>query len=443
MGSELVDHPSGEVLWLDLGVWREVDDLEVEAISARGLLDCCDRRVVARGAVRVPVLADPYSAFIPRLDAAVYPYDWRDSIEVEGERLRTFLRFVAKRDPRPITLVGQSLGALVAVEALARAPDLDRTIDRLLLAAPPIGGSLRPLRVIESGSATPLEWLVRRGVLRRSAATLPVLPQLLIAPADHWPERVGDVALRHPVRTGDDLYRPAAWTNRYRVALRRRILSVARRIHRGRRSAFGVVTRRLAERTHLIVAVHGKTPYAATRNRAGGWVLHALPDPPSGRWSNGDGTVLLQASLVPGLPEDRVHVVVPERRESLHGDLLDRPETLDAVRALLDGRRPDLATLSETLERVDWSWERAGAPDPGETEHLAWDERARMRGLVPPEEWGENLDPEGDAATFLATEEAGLRVLSGEPLDEASTTIGRDAGFLRGSLRHRLLPLLC
>ena len=187
---------------------------------------------------------------------------------------------------------------------LANTREFDEKIGKIIFCAPPFHGALKPMRAIEDGNGAPIDWLIRNSILRRSAATMPGLFQLLVAPTGSWVTQIknqGQVVatLKHPIRAGDSLYRSGAWTNQERSDLRSEILRFAERYHREKWQRISEVVERLSDKIHVIVGLNGKTTCCATRSATGDWVLHKVPTPPGEKISNGDGTVLFSQHCSP------------------------------------------------------------------------------------------------------------------------------------------------
>ncbi len=447
MGSELYERESNDTLWIDFGVWHEVDNLEYQSLTPDGAVDVANQFIYARSTVHPPIVSDPYAKFLAEVKLGRFNYDWRESIPIEARRLHLFLKKVTESDGE-VNFVTHSMGGCVLLWLLANTREFDARIGKIIFCAPPFHGALKPIRVIEDGNGTPLDWLIRNNILRRSAATMPSLFQLLVAPACSWVTQIesqGQVVatLKHPIRTGDSLYRAGAWTNRERCDLRSKILQFAERYHVEKWQRISEVVRHLSDKIYVIVGLNGKTTCCATRSD-GDWVLHKVPTPLGGKISNGDGTALFQSTLLPGLPEDHYWAEIPDNQENIHGGMMDRPKVIAGIKAILEGNRPaGLENYGGFIGEIDWSYESGNASDPKPTENLDYIERARLRGATPKSKWGPELNPNGnDAELFAITREAALRVLNGDDLQSAATRIEEKADFLEGHIRTLLMPLL-
>ena len=282
MGSELYDKREQDTVWVDMGIWHEVDNLELKKLTPKGAIDTDSQFLYARSTVHPPVVSDPYSEILEQLNPGRFNYDWRDSIPIEAQRLAQFLDVLFNEHNEPIQFVTHSMGGCVLLWLLSQTDRFDDRISRIIFVAPPFHGALKPIRVIEEGTGTPADWLIRNSVLRRSAATFPGLFQLLVAQKGAWPTELPrpastPIRLKHPIRAAASLYDPGAWTNRYRMRLRGKILEFAKRFHhRIWNQASRIVQRQgLAGKITVLVGLNGKTAYSATRHDRE-WQIHRL-----------------------------------------------------------------------------------------------------------------------------------------------------------------------
>ncbi|MBF5046451.1 alpha/beta fold hydrolase [Aggregicoccus sp. 17bor-14] len=447
MGSELYDRQRKDTLWVDTGLWHEVDNLAFDRLSPEGSVDCQGQFVYARSTVNLPVLGEHYGDYLVSVGLGRFNYDWRDSLAIEAQRLRLFL-LELRKDGKPLHFVTHSMGGCVLLRLLATTREFDDAIGHLVFIAPPFWGALKPLRVIEDGNGTPADWLIRNAVLRESAASLPGLFNLIPAPAEVWPTRLPGLAtaLQYPVRTGEDLYRRSSWTNLYRPELRDTLLRFARSHYELTRAKALDVAQRFSSRITVIVGLNGKTEHAAQRDASGDWTVHSLPRAPAGKLSNGDGTVLLQSSLLPGLPTSCYWAYVPPVREDSHGGLPNEPLVINAIRSVFANMpldRSGLVPWDRFIGDIDFGPEAAGAPPPAPLQDLDYQERARMRTKVPVAEWGEQLNPGGeDDRLFHATRQSALKVLGGADLRTEAARLGVSYRFLLEHLQSLVAPAL-
>ena len=454
MGSELYDKREQDTVWVDMGIWHEVDNLELKKLTPKGAIDTDSQFLYARSTVHPPVVSDPYSEILEQLNPGRFNYDWRDSIPIEAQRLAQFLDVLFNEHNEPIQFVTHSMGGCVLLWLLSQTDRFDDRISRIIFVAPPFHGALKPIRVIEEGTGTPADWLIRNSVLRRSAATFPGLFQLLVAQKGAWPTELPrpastPIRLKHPIRAAASLYDPGAWTNRYRMRLRGKILEFAKRFHhRIWNQASRIVQRQgLAGKITVLVGLNGKTAYSATRHDRE-WQIHRLENPPDGKVSNGDGTVLFQSSFLPGLSTDAYWAYVPRRRRNVHGSIMDEKPVIDALRTLLSGddlsATDNIVPYSDFIDRIDWRREAQEAVDPARNTELDYLERASARATTPRRRWGRALNPDGnDALLFGMTRAAALRIILGESdcATECELT-GQPENFLLEHMQTLLMPVL-
>ena len=451
MGSELYDRKTNDTKWIDLGL--DIAALEYKKLTPSGAIDKKGQVIFARDIADPPFSSnDPYTKFLPHLDSGIFCYDWRDSILIEAKRLQKFVELAAGQTER-INFVTHSMGGCILLAFLMQTSRFDDLIQNIVFCAPPFHGALRPIRVIEQGMTdTGLDgnWFVSKRSIQRSTATMPGLFQLLVAPSDFWPNVVvlgngTEQILKHPIRTTESLFSTGSWTNQYRLDLRSKLLKFSKNFHVEKWNRIENVVRRLEEKITIIVGLNGKTLCSATRNSAGQWVLHKVSSPDNGQFSNGDGTVLFQSSLLPGLPTSRYWAEIPPRHHNYHGDLMDRPNVIAGIQAIVEAKdvsSSGLVNYDKFVDKIDWSAEAASSADPRMSENLDYVERAHLRTTVPKRQWGRALNPGGnDAETFYITREAALRVLEGKDLASEATRIGQSPEFLNGHIRTLVMPI--
>ena len=453
MGSELYDHAAGNTRWIDWGeiFGGEVDNLEFSELTPEGGIDCDDQFIFARSTLDPPVVERPYSKILRQLDPTTYCFDWRESISIETRNLRRFLQLL---DPgQPINFLTHSMGGSLLLSLLAGTREFDDRIGAIVFCAPPFYGALKPLRVVENGDGTPIDFWVGDRVVRRSAATMPGLFQMLVAPAGIWPTEVSDqhgvmTQLAHPVRSDQSLYRPAAWQNRQRPELRSTVLRSAERHYDFLSDRVAGVVQRLGRKIQVIVGLNGKTACSATRAGDDRWILHRVPQPPNGKISNGDGTVLFQSSILPGLATERYRAVIPEERKNTHLAVMDSGELIDDVKDILQGVGPSrLIPWNDFIPRIDWTGDQPG-DEPAWHEGLSYEERHLLRTRTARSNWGAELNPTGaaglptDLELFALTRQAAWQVINGDDLDVAAERISQPPEFLENHIRALLMPAL-
>ena len=449
MGSELYDRNSNNTRWLDLGIFHEIDDLEHEDLTPNGSIDVDDQFIYARSIVDPPLSRwDPYTDFFDRIKPGRFNYDWRESIPIEAKRLRMFLRKIPENNDQ-INFVTHSMGGCILLWLLMSTDEFDKKIGKIIFCAPPFHGALKPIRVIEDGNGTPIDFLIRNRVLRRSAATMPGLFQLLVAPINEWVSDINlaneqTVKLEYPIRVTDSLYNARAWTNDDRLDIRQKILGFAEKYHRKKQQGIKSVVERLKDKICVVAGLNGKTTCAATRTNTGDWVLHKVPKPVDrNKISNGDGTVLFQSTVLRGLPETHYRAAIPKIQNNTHGDIMDQSNVIDDIESIINGKNPSkLVDYNTFIQKIDWTYEARNSQNPKLTDNLDYIERFRLRSVTPKQEWGPELNPRKDAEIFATSREAALRVLNGEDLNSEAARIQQNPEFLKGHIRTLLMPLL-
>ena len=166
-------------------------------------------------------------SLILRKEASLYefPYDWRRRIEYNADVLHGCLERWAGGDPsRKFTLVGHSMGGLVARAYLARYPRAaERRIKRVItLGTPYFGAAGAVENMLNGNDLMALARALNGGnVPQRLILSLPSVYQLLPAPPDLFP-----AGRTYPANW--DLYRASEW--RW-PAIRQDYLDLAREFH--------------------------------------------------------------------------------------------------------------------------------------------------------------------------------------------------------------------
>lgn len=137
-----------------------------------------------------------------------FPYDWRRHIEHNADQLHVCIQRWAQNDPtRRFTLVGHSMGGMVARTYLARHPrEAEAKVERVILIGSPIHGA--PIAAcIFTGQTQPSRLVARlhdSNDVVRFASGLPSTYQLLPPPRDLW-------RAQRDYPADWDLYDAAAW----------------------------------------------------------------------------------------------------------------------------------------------------------------------------------------------------------------------------------------
>ena len=114
MGGELYERESEETLWLDFGIWHEVDNLEYQSLTPDGSVDIDNQFVYALSTLDPPIVKAPYSDILAEIKPGCFNYDWRESIPIEARRLRLFLEKITEGDGE-INFITHSMGGCVLV----------------------------------------------------------------------------------------------------------------------------------------------------------------------------------------------------------------------------------------------------------------------------------------------------------------------------------------
>ncbi|WP_374089489.1 lipase family alpha/beta hydrolase [Methylomicrobium lacus] len=450
MGGELYDVADDNTRWIDLGVFGEVDSLEFSKLTPEGAVDLYGQSIISRSTISPPVLGDHYGDFFSDVGRGLFCYDWRDSIPLEAKRLCNFLRELLDQNGhnmQKVSFVTHSMGGCVLMNMLSNTAEFDNFIDKIIFCAPPFYGALKPIDVIEKGVGTPIDFLINNAALKRSAATMPGLFQLLPAHSGVWPSNpVNGINVKYPVAGETSLFYPDALMNNERKDLRQQILSSAWKYYDDLHKNIPKIISRLSNKINVIVGLNGKTAYMAKRY-SGEWRLHTTETQsiPPGKISNGDGTVLFQSSTLPGLPKTQYWAHIPQTRENSHGGLVNVPNVREGILDLLNNQSPQtLQAFNQFSGDIYFGDEVAGATDPKPTQGLNYLERAKVRQVTPITHWGKKgLNPGGnDDHTFFLTRQAAYKVLAGESLTRAAERINCTPNFLREHIRDLLLPLL-
>ncbi len=158
-------------------------------------------------------------------DLYEFPYDWRRPIEWSADVLHECLERWADGNPdRQFTLVGHSMGGLVARAYLARHSQIaERRVKHLIMHGTPHFGATSAIENLAMGNRMMeiVTWLNDRNQPRRFLMNLPSAYQLLPSPPDLFPSG-------RPYPADWDLYDVAAWRLE---GVRQDYLDAGRRFH--------------------------------------------------------------------------------------------------------------------------------------------------------------------------------------------------------------------
>lgn len=444
MGSQLFDFAGNDTVWVDLSVPRDVRRLGFERLTPLGGIDSDNQMVLADRTVRPPIIEPPYAQFKRRVPSARYAFDWRESMPVAADWLRRFLCSAlpasASRSDG-ISIITHSMGGCLLLALLASTREFDDRITQIVFVAPPFHGALRPLRVVEYGQGSPVDALVRNRDLRRVAATMPGLFQLALAPRTKWPTSLPglDRAIVYPVRGKGNVHDPSFWSDP-RHPMREAVLRYASDYHELTAATWPEIHTRFENRLSVIVGINGRNTLSRVSGSPGRWRFHKNPAAPAGQFANGDGTVLLQSSMLPGFDTERVWAYRSAERKNIHSDMMDLPEVINAIAAIRDGKKPALMRYDDFIGSIDFSRETSTELEPWAD--LDFEERARLRSAMPPSEWtAAGLRAEGDdVELFHSTHAAALRVLDdGSNLGDEATRLGVNSDHLVEYIRRGLM----
>jgi len=142
----------------------------------------------------------------------IFPYDWRYPIALNARRLSQFVDLIlAKTNAHPtykgrgvrvkkVNIVAHSMGGCIAKHYATILGACDK-IEKLVLLASPLRGSLDALKTLVMGETWFFDWFIRKG-LRKLARTLPGVYDLL--PFDGYSSRTGKIKWPKPAVTRDD-----------------------------------------------------------------------------------------------------------------------------------------------------------------------------------------------------------------------------------------------
>lgn len=260
-----------------------------------------------------------------RREAELYefPYDWRRPIEYNAEALHRSLARWGQRDPgRQFTLVGHSMGGIVARAYLARHPDAARDrVKRVISLGTPYFGAANAIQNVVLGNDMLVlsEKLNAGNRANQLLMSLPSFYQLLPPPPDLFPAGRG-----YPANW--DLYDPDAW--RWQ-GLRPGFIRQAREFHRLLAGAGHPVETIQIAGCNLSTTVEIRREFDA-HDRAKFDTVSREEGPDAG-----DGTVPLWSATLPGA---QMYYV-----QEKHRDLPGNSQVIDAMLALLRGDAPQLA----------------------------------------------------------------------------------------------------
>jgi len=421
--------------------------------------------------------------------AAKYCYDWRESAVVEAARLHAFMLMVKQDETlskEGINIVTHSFGGLLVLLLLGDTTEFDSIINSITFVAPPFGGTLNSLQVIEHGDGTydTLEWFVD---LKELTSTYPSTFQSMPAPKEFWIDelpcasgssRSGSsepgspksasssksetcVKLHYPLRgKTKTLFDLGSYTNRSNWELRSDLLNHAYDTHKLLHEYRTTVAQRLNDKIHVLVQMNGKTPYGAidlspvegVLRHLKGWVLNSFTGhPPPDTFMNGDGVVVFQSSFLPGLDVDRHLAIIPNEISYMHASIMENDSIIGGIKAILRGEDPTkvLTCYSDFIDKVHWGPEETELKDddPNYTD-MDYMQRNRLRKVVDEEKWDElslnRMDDSHnitDSELYNKTHSSAERVLRGENIDAVATETKVSKKYIERHLLKMVTPL--
>jgi len=314
-----------------------------------------DRRVkiVATG-LEMVAYAKIILALHKQANLFLFPYDWRQDMRIAANQLHKALTlWTASNGRRRFTLVGHSLGGVVARTYLALFPEAAQQIlERVVLLGSPAYGVIGAVQVLASGN--PLTHLAHRihpgnqGV--RLARTVTSVYQILPPPPELFPAE-------ETYPCDFDIYDAAVWQ---KPGIRQNGLNRSKALYR------------------LLAAAAPQIPIAqiAGYDVATAVALRGTPDAlgpvvESQGPNSGDGDVPLWSASLPGaemyyvrLPHEKLQKdrqVIQAVLDLANGDEADLPHQLDPSRGPVIAARPPILNMDAEAERLRFSFEAGSA----------------------------------------------------------------------------------
>lgn len=262
------------------------------------------------------------------VDLFEFPYDWRRPIEHNAGILAGCLQKWGATEPdRPFTLVGHSMGGLVARACVTRYPQVaEQHVKRVVSLGTPYFGATNAIENIVLGNEMMAlaAKLNRANETKRLLLNLPSLYQILPAPPEHFP-----AGRAYPADW--DLYDAAEW--RW-AGIRPEYLAGGRAFYAALAASDPQVETVQIAGCHLDTTVDIRRVFDA-HERVRFEVLRRETGPDSG-----DGTVPLWSAV---LPKARMYYI-----QEKHRDLPANRDVIAGTMALIHDGAPDLAeTLPE------------------------------------------------------------------------------------------------
>ena len=219
MGSELCDG-RGSTLWA--AVYTLVDglnSLRFQGFENSGGINLHNNLIKPTRELTLPsILPGPpdvaYTELRKQRTTVLYPYDWRDSLDVEAGHLLAFLELARARGlvgpHRRINIVTHSMGSLLLMAALGKSGGaIDDILHTVTFVAPPFRGAVDIIDILATGNSVLGHRLLDRWInyttfLLRCARTFPGVFQLLLHDRAAFNNIAGIPAQEYPVVGMDD-----------------------------------------------------------------------------------------------------------------------------------------------------------------------------------------------------------------------------------------------
>lgn len=310
-----------------------------------------------------------------------------------------------------------------------------------------------PLQIIEYGNGLDgIDEYIPDFQLRNTAATLPGLNDLLIAPKTIWPTFLefdeGIDKLLYPIRTNNNIYTVYDYTNQHNPGLHGKILNNSKDYYEDKEDRTKAFIARFKDKTNIIVGLNGKTPFAVEKREVNEgnneliWKIAFNKSPSDkSKINNGDGTVLFQSSYLKGLPKEKYFAYIPKKIQDSHSELMDNIDIINGLKDIINDKTPSkLSGFNDFFPKIDWSSDTNS--NINFEENLTYEERNKIRSFIPKRQWNKNLNPNNDAETFCLTRRAAINVLNGANLKEEAKHINQNEEFLYNHIKKMLFPML-
>ena len=381
-GVPFPEQPTFQKIWLSFAAIYHGDHIGLR--MTKGEHDRGNRPVIPSGEVssnlakKYDDTAEYFSGETPSFPAnyAVFGYDWRKLPRVGAACLRQFLLFVRDEvtqlghdDPRPrTTLLGHSQGGLVVKlflnDLVDGGEDPDDWLERFISIGTPFYGTqnhhsryyvgVKLLNLFTPGG---------RPALTDMIWSLPGPYVLLPAPSSVLVPRLAQLGLnRYPIVDADN---QTLGVDPFALAQRSRypgFMTIPQQNLRFTVSCLNVAAQEVAEVDRALPSVADRIFHIRSTLRESqsplslrvlwknvdgvNYNLNNGDDPISTNGGDSDGTVPFWSARLAWIPDDQVF----QFKGLKHGGLVEHPDVLDAIAAIIQGNLVDLPTISTELE---------------------------------------------------------------------------------------------